>query len=601
VSLDNAKLRLVDSFDEAMELKRWLSTVDTKLAVDTEGTGLNPNRDHVRTVQVGRRNVGWVIPIDWPGSWGAFAKEVLSSWEGEFVMHNAPYDHAMLKSTFGLDLPRHKIHNTLLMAHVLDSMGSLALKNLAVKHVDPRAKVGQEALSEALGSKGGWTWATIPINYERYWAYAALDTVLTDQLDDVLRPLVMADAPRSYELELAASWVYARMQHFGVMLDRPYAEQFSTEMAGYVREVEEWCLRHYGIKPGSNDAVVAALQRDGIEFTKLTPSGKWCLDKEVLEGIDHPLARSVLGRRRVDKMHGYVTGYIGFADEDDIVHPNINSVGGSAKNEFEPGGEKGVRTGRSSIDRPSVQNSPVRTTAGKRVRKCWRARPDRVWVKTDLDQIEMRMLAHESQDLGMIQAFHEPGDFFVNMARVLFDEPTFQKSDPRRQYVKNSGYAKAYGSGPEQFARTAGATLEQAIAFMGLFDRTYPDVQRYVKRIEREGKERLEAEGFAYTRSSLTNRRLVADDWRIYALNNYRIQGEAGEVLKRKAIEMDQAGLGQYLLFPVHDEFDLDVPQEDLSDVLVTVKDIMNDPDLLTVPITSSVEVGPNWGECVAV
>jgi DNA polymerase I-like protein with 3'-5' exonuclease and polymerase domains len=605
LGLDGVEVRLVDSFDEAMAFKEWLGGEPSqkgKVAWDVESTGLSPEGDVVRLCSFGSGKKGWALPIDWPLSWGALAGEVLSNWEGELVGHNSSFDHSMTKSTFGVELDRRKVHDTRLMAHVLDSQKSLALKKLAVEHVDPRADVGQKELEEAIGRKGGWTWSTIPWNYDRYWGYGALDTVLTDQLDDVLRPRVMADAPRSYELELAVGWVVEKMERKGVRIDRPYTEKMAGEFEQYVEDVERWCKDTFGVSPGSNDRVADVLLRDGVELTEMTASGKsYTLAKDVLKDIDHPLAQAVMGRRGVQKMLGYLRAYLNFADANDLIHPSINSVGGTDKNPFESGGGKGVRTGRMSMSDPNLQNVPTRTKAGKRIRQCFIPREGGVWLKADLDQIEMRILAHLCQDPGMIDAFRVAAaggsDFFVEMAKVLFNDPNFVKSDPRRQFVKNSGYALIYGAGIEQFAKTAGATTAEAQAFLDLFDQTFPGAKRFIRKIEAEGRRHYHDEGLPYVRSFLTNRRHVADVWRLYTLVNYLIQGAAGEIMKYLLVLLDQAGLDEYMLFPVHDEVDLDVPLHELSDVQATVFDIMNNDTLLSVPITSSVELGPNWGE----
>lgn len=609
MSLDEAEVHLVDTFDEAMSFKRWLGEGPTrrgKLAWDVESTGLSPERDKTRLVSFGSENVAYSLPIDWPLGWGALAAEVLGTWDGDWVGHNSSYDHSMCDSTFGVEMDRRRIHDTRLMAHVLDSTGSLALKSLADKHVDPRASVGQRELSEAIGKKGGWTWSTIPWNYDRYWGYGGLDTILTDQLDDVLRPRVMADAPGSYELELAYGWVAEKMERKGVRLDRPYTEKMAAEFAEYVEAAERWCREVYGVGPGSSDKVAEILLRDGVELTVLTNGGKYSLAKDVLRDVDHPLAQAVMNRRGVQKMLGYLTAYLGFAGEDDIIHPSINTVGGTDQNPFESGGGKGVRTGRQSMSDPNLQNVPIRTKAGKRIRRAFVPREGNVWVKADLDQIEMRVLTHLCQDPGMIEAFKvaaltPDGDFFVNMARNLFDDPTFQKSDPRRQFVKNSGYALIYGAGAEQFARTAGSTVEQGVEFLDLFDRTYPLAKRFINQTIALGRRRYDDEGVAYVRSPLTNRRHVADVWRLHTtIVNYLIQGTAGEIMKYLMVQMDQAGLDEYMLFPVHDEVDQDVPRDVVDDVLATTRDIMNNDTLLSVPITSTVEVGPSWGECEA-
>lgn len=596
MSLDGVQVHLVDDVETAYECKRWLSTL-TKVAVDSESTGLDKDTDRARLVQFGDARQAYAIPIENPG-WSALVVELVNRFEGSFICHNLTYDNAMLKNAIGVGLPEGRSHDTRLKAHVLESTGSLALKSLAKRHVDPRAGMLQDDLSDAM-SKSGWTWATIPLDYEPYWSYGALDTVLTYQLDDYLDPLVRAEAPASYDLELAVAWVCERMERNGVLVDREYTQAFADELTAYMEEAEAWCSAAYGVYPGSNRDVVRVLQRDGVEFTKYTGGGAISLDKEVLGGIDHPLAQTVLGRRQAQKMVStYLLNYLSMSERDGRIHPSINTVGGMGKSPFEPGGSSGVRTGRMSMSDPNLQNVPIRGRAGKRLRRCFVAGEGMVWIKCDADQIEMRGMAHMSGDRAMREAFMSEGDFFVNIARRLFDEPDFQKSDPRRQLIKNGGYAKIYGAGIPKFALTAGVSEDVARPFMRDFDAMFPDMVRWIRQVEREALQRLNDEGEAYIRSPLTNRRHVADADKLYALVNYDIQGLAGEILKMKIVELDAAGLGGYLRLPVHDEVDLEAPREDLDDVMTTLLDVVNDDRLLTVPLTWSAEVGPNWGDC---
>lgn len=591
--LITVQVTLVDSVDDAAALLRWLST-KTEVAFDVETTGLDVDVDRVRLFQLGDEERAWVVPYE---RWVGLVDEVVRRYEGIYVTHNGPSYDVPICRKHGIVIPPHRVRDTRTEAHVLDSTGSLALKNLAKRHVDPRADWGQHKLEEALGARGGWSWETIPYDFEPYWFYAGLDTVLTKRLDGVLWPRVQAEAPASYELELAVAWVAERMERHGVLVDRPYVGAFADRLRAYVDQVDDWCRATYDVYPGSDLQVIDALRRDGVELTKLTASGRPSVDKEVLSSLEHPLARAVLGRRQSVKLVStYLETYLELSDRDGRIHPSINTVGGMAKNPFEPGGSKGVRTGRMSMNGPNLQNVPIRTTAGKKIRDAFIVAPGHRWVKADFDQIEMRVLTHLTREPGLIEAFTSDGDFFVNLARDLFADPTFRKSDPRRQLVKNGGYAKIYGAGIPKFAKTAGVPTDDAAAFMRRFDGLYPGVPTWTREIERAALRALDREGEAYVRSPLTQRKHVADAGRLYALVNYLIQGTAGEILKMKLVEADHAGLGHYMILPVHDEVDLEVPTPDLDDVVTTLRDVMNDDGLLAVPVTASIEVGERWG-----
>jgi DNA polymerase-1 len=595
LSLDDVTgVTLVNSVDDAYALMRWLSTKD-EVALDIEGSGLKKYTDKVRLVQLGDQREAWCIPFE---RWGGVVEDVVRRFQGTYVTHNGPnYDIPMLR-TAGIEIPQHKVHDTRLMAHVVDSTGSIALKNLCKRLIDPRAASMQKELDDAM-KKSGWGWDTVPVDFQPYWVYGGVDTILTLQLKDILWPQVQAQSPDAYALELAVVWVTERMERKGILVDREHTSRFRTELTDYMTAVEAWCENTYNVYPGSNAGIIKRLQADGVVFTKMTAGGNISLDKDVLASIDHPLAQAVLGRRRAQKVCStYLGTYLDLTEFDPRIHPSINTVGGSGKSPFEPGGNSGVRTGRMSSNDPNMQNVPTRGPFKKKIRNCFVPAERYTWLKADFSQIEMRGMAHMAQDEAMLAAFRTEGDFFVNMARQIFNEPDFRKSDPRRQFVKNGGYAKIYGAGIDKFSATAGVHPDEGRAFMRQFDATFSGVVRWTRELEMLARRRLDSEGEAYVRSPLTNRKLVAEAGKLYTLVNYAIQGMAAEILKMKIVEADAAGLGEYMILPVHDEIDFEVPDDDLGEVVPVINSVMNDDKLLSVPIESSLDMGKRWGDC---
>lgn len=625
MTIDDVKVTLVDSVDEAGQFMTWLGERrPIKLvAFDTETTGLSPENDRVRLVQYGDAEQGWVIPFE---RWGGVVEDAVRRWDGFYTMHNAPFDVAMMQA-MKITIPKHKVHCTRLQAHVLNSTGPLALKTLAAMNVDGRAAHMQSKLDEALGKNGAWTWETVPIMFQPYWTYAGLDPILTYQLHQLQYPQVMTEAPRSYQLEMAVAWVAERMMRNGVRIDRTYTLALRDKLAAFCAQSLEWCRYNYGItSANANQQIVRKLINEGVQMTTLTKGGMKAFEagddlepkhfsaaKDVLDGIEHPLAHAVLEWRRCDRMIGtYLNTYLELSEGDVRIHPSINTVGGTAKNHYDPGGKKGVRTGRMSMNNPNFQNVPVRGHASNLIRNCFvaegRHTNDGVrghkWLKADFDQIEMRLFAHHADDTGMIAAFKDTSlDFFVNMARQIFNDQTIEKSDPRRQPVKNSGYAWIYGAGHEQFAKTAGMLLPDgspdiggAAAFMARVNSLYPGGTRHINRVMDEGRRHRRDEGVTYIRSIITGRKFRADAGREYPLVNYQIQGEAGELLKLKMVEAAQAGLDEYMTIPVHDEIDMDVPEDRADDALTSLRDVMRDDTILSVPVTASLSVGTRWG-----
>lgn len=584
--LDDVKLHLVNDFATAQQFMSWLDTEDCVdvLGVDTETTGLQRDA-RVRVTQFGGRVHGWCVPQN---EWRGLIKEVARRYTGHYVLHNAPFDQPKLLAD-GVHIPRGRIRDTMTMSHILEPNVSKALKNQASRHVDSLAAAGQAQLDKAI-KHGGWDWDTVPIDFGPYWQYAALDPVLTVHLHDHHWPLVQAQAPDSFELESAVQWVTYDMEVYGAHVDAAYTQDKYDSFMDYVTKSEKWVRDTYHVGPGSNDAIIEVLQAEGYDFTKVTNGGKLALDRDVLEGIDHPLAQTVLKRRRLQKLAStYLKHFLQGRDANDCIHPSINPLG--------------ARTGRMSMSEPNLQNLPRKNAdnpAAEVVRNCISAREGHTMLMCDFDQIEMRLLAHLSGDPGLITAFrhaHETGeDFFVNLARTIYQDPTIVKKDPRRQVTKNAGYSEIYGAGIPKFALTAGISQDQARAVKERWVQLYGGTKRFAKEVESYAWNAQRETGTPFYPSPVTGRRHVADVNKIYALLNYLIQGSAAEVFKRKLIELDNAGLGPWMVAPVHDEIILDVPNEHLEDAVQTLMKVMNDTTSFRVPITASASYGERWG-----
>lgn len=590
--LGNVQLHLVNSIDQAWKLKRWLSERRHAIAFDTETEGLSPERHRVRLVQFGDADTGWAIPWE---EWGGVAREVFATFEGEFIGHNSKFDTSMLKMTAGIEVPRERTHDTMIAAHVMRPDQFVGLKPLSAKFIDAKAANASEILNTAM-AKAGWTWETVPIDFEPYWAYGALDTVLTYRLDSILRPQAMADAPDAYDLERSAAWVIMDMERYGARVDVPYAEEKLEAFERYCEQVSDWCVDTYGSRPGANQPIARILAKEmniHLNDWPRTPSGALQLTKDILDAIDHPLANAIRQRRQIEKVgHTYLKNFIELSI-DGIIHPSINPLG------FSESKSKGVRTSRMSMQNPNLQNLPRRDESNpvaETVRNCIVSREGNILVMVDFDQIEYRLISHLSPDDKLRDAFLDPEDFFTVLTRDVFGDPTIQKKDPRRQSVKNSAYALAYGAGQDKFARTAGVAGQDAEDFLARFNRTFSGVRWLQNAVNATATQRYSDEGLAYVRSPLTRRRFVGDRGKEYAITNYLVQGMAAELFKTKLVEASQAGLGEYMVAPVHDEIILDVPKDVLDDVLITLRDIMNDDKLLKTPITAGCATGERWG-----
>jgi DNA polymerase-1 len=593
MSLSDVKLHLIDDLDTANDMMSWLGErrLDD-LAIDTETSGLSPEHDVVRLVQIGDSMTGWAIP--WQ-RWGGVFLEAMKKYDDRITMHNAKFDVGMLRDTCAWQTPTHRLDDTMLMAHIIDPNGSIGLKPLCSRYVDRAASGLQGRLDQVLSdgkAKQGWTWGTVPIDYEPYWTYAALDTVLTARLRNILYPkLVETSTLKAYELEVQASLVCERMERNGITVDRQYAQASLTQFRDHSKMLSDWCKEHYNVRPSQNASVAQRLVADGMPLDKTTESGAIALDKAVLGPIAdlHPLAHAVLEHRRYSKLAStYIRHFVDkTSDEDPRLRPQIWSVG--------------TKTGRMSMSQPNLQNLPRRSEsnpAAITVRNCLVSGPGRVLLMIDYDQIELRFIAHLAGDEGLKLAFTaDPDvDVFTAAARELFQTPDLSRKDARRQYTKNAFYAMGYGAGADKFSVTAGLSPEEGHDIYNRIAMRYPGMKGLGRSVEQRARQRLADEGTAYAKSPLTGRRHPADDGVYYTLVNYVAQGAAAELLKMKLIELDAAGFGPYLCLPVHDEVVFDVPEDQVREFAQAACDVMKDDNLISVPITVGPSIGHRWG-----
>jgi DNA polymerase-1 len=206
-----------------------------------------------------------------------------------------------------------------------------------------------------------------------------------------------------------------------------------------------------------------------------------------------------------------------------------------------------------------------------------------------------------SQDENLISLFNladaTGSDPFTEIGREIYQDPTMQRSDKRRNLIKGVIYGRLYGAGVDKQAITAGVAKSQMQAVSDAFDVRFPGMAMFQKKIDDLGQRRLRSEGQGYVQT-WTGRRIPCDDDRTYTLVNYLIQGGAAEVFKSNLIKLDQADLTELLIVPVHDEIVLNAPRKDAEEIMQTVKQCMTTTEGWAVPLTSGID-GPleTWGD----
>lgn len=599
--LGNVKLHLVDSVEKSAEFLSWLGERRplNAIAIDTEtgerkggvrADALSPWHGQLRLVQVGDGEQGWAIPWD---AWKGVFYEAMDKFDGPIVCHNIAFEARWFDIQSDWDIPWHRSHDTMIMAHLIDPLGSGALKSLTSTHIDRKAAQLQRVLDEGL-AMNGWTWGSVPISYEPYWSYGALDTVLTMRLFEKFYKQCGPGGAYStpYEIEMATRKIVTRMELNGARVDLDYSKKKYEELIAYTEDVKKWMQKQYNTSITSNIQLVRLFERLGADITEYTASGQKSVNKDQLDKLVRDgstdvkyLAETVLKQRKADKLAS--SYFLNFMEKhvNGFVHPSVKTLG--------------ARTGRMSITDPALQTLP---SGDATVRRAFIPKEEG-WsiLSSDLDQVEFRLTANMSSDDQLINLFLESdrtnGDVFTEIMREVYQDNSLEKSDPRRKLIKGVVYGKLYGAGVSKMALTAGVHDHQMQSVVDAFDATYPGVKKLQKSIESIGTNRLNAEGQGYVLTR-TGRRLPCDDERVYSLTNYLVQSSAAEVFKMNLIKLDQADLTEYLIVPVHDEIVLQCPDSEVKEVMNTVKECMTTREGWQVPLTAGVD-GPfkNWGE----
>lgn len=572
--IEEVELKLIESFEDVQEFFRWLSLDRNWLGFDTETTGLNPYEPgaRLRLIQFGDVDTGWVFRSD---RWLGIAEDVFRKYEGRICGQNAWFDVRWTEAhSDGLKVPTN-MYDTKVMGHILDPTRSTSLKAMSARFLSPAAKALQGALDSAM-RKQKWTWATVPYDFEVYTMYAALDPVLTARIAEDFWPRIESEFKDCFELESEVARICSAMETRGIALDIPYCNEKYNEILQFTAEADKWCVENYGIHPGQNQEVALALVKEGVELGKLTARGDYAMDRDVLDGIDHPLAKTVAEHRKATKIGStYFRNYLE-GHNNGFLHPSINTLG--------------ARTGRMTIQNPAAQTLP----RGRVVRDAFIPRPGNLWLCVDFSNIEMKLLAHFAQDPGMLAAARS-SDMHLEMAKLAFHDDEMLKGDARRQIMKNANFAKAFVAGVEKFAWTAGIEISDAAQFLDKYDGMFPGVKTFQSNVIKTVKQREASDGRGWARSPL-GRKHLADKGKEYAVVNYLIQGTAAEAFKAALVDLDNAGYGQYMLLPVHDEQNFELPIEDAEDLKHDIEEIMVRTNY-SLPLTVEGSLGSCWGE----
>lgn len=566
LSLGDVQLTLVETTSELFELMTWLGERRPILGFDLETSGLSLGHDHPRLAQFGDGQRGWALPYrDWRGA----VKEIIETYDRPIVGHHLKFDAGMLAKD-GITLNWTSAHDTMPMCFLADSLGPKSLKDAAALYVDPRAKTAQAELDLVMG-KNRWDWRTIPVDVPQYWAYGAMDTVLTASLAEVLWPAVQPFR-EAYDIEMACERVLTAMELRGAMIDVEYCRRKFDELGVEIDEM----VGRLGFNPNAPDQVAEALKDEGARLTKKTETGKISVTDDVLKSLaaTSSIASRIIEARYKKKMRStYFENFIQMNAEG-VLNPHINQLA--------------ARTGRMSVTNPALQTVP----RGTLVRDAFTARPGNKLILIDYDNEELRVAAHVSGDATMLAAFDEGRDLHSETARRLYGD-SFTKE--QRGTAKACMFAKAYGAGVRKFAASTGIPAAEAEQVFRTLATLYPGMERGLQAVSKAVVDRDDGSGYGYVALG-DGRHLKVKSDKSYVGFNARIQGECAVVLKKALVDLDAAGLGDFLVLPIHDEVMFDVPAALVPDVQEAAVSTMTRTDYKT-PLTCGATVVSRWGD----
>lgn len=602
------EINFPETEDDMAGFEAFVAQGDRFLAFDTESTGLDLfSADHkLRLVQIGNSTTAWVLRVD------RFAEHIkhFLRLPRNLSAHNAPFDALTVDRHLGVKVEEllSKIWDTKICAHLLDPRSreeggiGLGLKEQCAVHIDPQAPDTQADLTKVFNGFG-WTkaqgWARIPIEHMTYVIYAGLDVILDHRLLMKQMPAIQINSDLC-RMEHKLQYLLTLMRRRGMLLDVPYLERLAIELHNEYVEQQDLAF-DLGVESiFANEQVAKALLAMGEDLTATTASGNIQVDRAVLLPLadvntnwerlhvrePNPLAEAILKGKRARKwMEAYALGCMKWKDGNDRIHPSINSLQ--------------ARTARMSINDPALQQLP---SSDWKIRRAFIPDPGYLMIAADYKAVEMRVLAALSGDWTMRTAIANDEDLHDFTATRVFG-PQFTKK--QRKIAKNIGFGKVYGGGAAGVARLTGAPEEDIKVAMEAYDRTFPGIKRYSRKLIRE------AQGGIAEVITPAGRRLPLDTDRLYAATNYIVQSTARDLLAQAIIRLFDAGLGEYLLIPVHDELVGQAPAESAEEIIKEIGSIM-ETDFMGVRIASSAEVvgteivtkygkdpaliGKNWG-----
>ncbi len=502
------------------------------------------------------------------------------------------YDRHVL-ANHGIEV-RGYVHDTMLQSYVLEVHRPHGLASLAERHV------GRSGLSyEDLCGKGAHQIPFSQVDVARATQYACEDADMTLDVHGVLWPRLQADERLRavYELEIASSEALYRIERHGVLIDAATLAAQSAELGQRIvkleQEAHEMAGQPFNLSSPKQIGDIFFNQL-GLPVVKKTATGAPSTDEEVLEKLaeDYPLPAKILEHRGLTKLKGTYTDKLA-----GLAHPRTGRV-------HTHYAQAVAVTGRLSSNDPNLQNIPIRTAEGRRVREAFIAPAGWCIASADYSQIELRIMAHLSEDEALLRAFHDGLDVHRATAAEVFGLRADEVSSEQRRYAKVINFGLIYGMSAFGLAKALGIDNTAARNYIDRYFQRFAGVRRYMDDTRQQAKSRGYVETVMGRRLYLPEinspngpRRAGAER----AAINAPMQGTAADLIKLSMVQVQQMIDRQQrrsrIIMQVHDELVFEVPEDEVAWLRQDVPACMAKVAALKVPLLAEVGVGRNWDE----
>lgn len=586
------------------QLDEWLAKINSAdiISFDTETTGLDPLVSKIVGLSLSvKAGEAAYLPLthdyfDAPEQLDlkatlATLKPILENPDFKKVGQNLKYDKHILEN-HGIQL-NGIAHDTMLQSYVLESHLTHNMDDLAMRHL------GLETIRfEDVAGKGAKQVPFNQVTVETASDYAAEDADITLQLHQTLLPHITKDEKLNYiysEIEMPSMEVLYTIERNGVLIDANMLNKQSKEIGMRLVELENKAYELAGQKfnlASPNQLQEILFDKLGIKPLKKTPSGKPSTNEDVLQklALDHPLPKVLLEYRGLAKLKSTYTDKLPkmIKHETGRVHTSYNQAV--------------AITGRLASSDPNLQNIPVRTAEGRRIREAFIAPEGSHIVSADYSQIELRIMAHLSKDEGMLKAFTNNEDIHRATAAEVFGLEKDKVESEQRRFAKVINFGLIYGMSAFGLAQNLNIERSAAASYIERYFARYPGVRQYMDDTRESAKENGYVETYFGRRlwvpeinSSNGTRRAGAER----AAINAPMQGTAADLIKLAMIAvqkwLDSEGLQTKLIMQVHDELVLEVPDGELELVKQMLPEFMQNVATLDVPLLAEVGVSNNW------